>query len=141
MYIFLSLLLVILLIMYICIIFLKRVEEPLHKYYHIIDNNVYAKMDIPEFTDLGVISVHTQGGIDRTNKYDNGNVINKTKSGIPWRKHRDLGTFLKHSETPNCEVYKSSPMTFGLRTMKKIQDGDQISSDFYPLQHFYQSKV
>ena len=141
MYIFLFLLLIICFFIHILSVFCKRVEEPLHKYYHIVDNNVYAKMDIPEFTDLGVISVHTQEGIDRTKKYDNGNIINRTKHNIPWRKHRDLGKFLKHSESPNCEVYKSSPMTFGLRTIKKINDGEQINSDFYPLQQFYQSKV
>lgn len=110
--------------------------EPLHKYYEIKDEKVYAKMNIPLFTDLGVISVYSEEGLQRS-KDTIENEIHYTSKNVPWRKHRELGKFIRHSENPNTEIYKSSPMTFGLRTIKEIKYGEELITDYYPLEKFY----
>lgn len=115
-------------------------EDVLHKYYSIDNNMVYARMDIQPYTDLGVISIHTDEGLWRV-KDTCHNDVHYTAKNIPWRKHRELGKHLRHSEHPNCEVYKSSPMSFGLRTIKPIKVGDEITTDYYPLHSFYGMNV
>ena len=116
------------------------VNDSLQKYYFIDNKRVYAKMDIPEFTDLGVISVHTNDGLSRVRDVID-NEVHYTKENMPWRKHRSIGKYIHHSENPNCEVYKSSPMTFGLRTIKQIKMNEEITTDYYPLHMFYKMKI
>ena len=115
-------------------------SDELKKYYFINDKRVYAKMDIPEFTDLGVISVHTDEGISRV-KDTIDNEVHYTETNMPWRKHRDIGKYVHHSDNPNCEVYKSSPMTFGLRTLKQVAINDELTTDYYPLHIFYKMQI
>lgn len=126
----------ILFLLYLYSNYLTSSVEPLHKFYTIDNNIVIAKMDIPEFTDLGVISVHTHEGIQRTRDTCTNDIM-YTNDNTPWRKHREIGKYIRHSEEPNCEVYKSSPMSFGLRTIHKINIGDEITTDYYPLQRYY----
>ena len=132
-------LLLLIFIIFIYLEFCTSPNEPLHKYYEIRNESVYAKMDIPEFTDLGVISVHGDG-VTRSKDVVN-NKIHYTENNLQWRKHRELGKYIKHSESPNCEVYHSSPLSFGLRTKKKIHMNDELVTDYYPLDLFYNMKV
>lgn len=113
--------------------------EPLHKYYIIKNRTVYAKMNIPAFTDLGIITVHTIDVINRVrDNCDNDIMYSDT---IPWKRHRELGKYIKHSEYPNCEIYNASPTSFGIRTIRVITKGDEINADYFPLQIFYNSDV
>ena len=127
------------LLIYMYVKFLELNNEPLKKYYFIKNNKVYAKMDIPEFTDLGVISIHGEG-ISRSRDTCN-NVLHYTKTNLPWRKHRELGKYIHHSELPNTEIYRSSPLSFGLRTIKKVDINEEISTDYYPLEKYYDMKI
>ena len=112
--------------------------EPLHKYYYIHEERPLAKMKIPDFVDLGVIAIHGNVALRRTRDTTD-NQIQYTSNNTPWRKHRELGKFIRHSEQPNCEVYKSSPMSFGLRTIKHIHENEELTTDYYPLQKHYSS--
>jgi len=122
-------------IIFIYLNFLISNEDPLKKYYYIQNNKVFAQQDLPEFTDLGVISVHNEG-LYRIQNKDNNEIFES--NNMSWRKHRLIGKYFHHSNNPNCEVYKSSPLTFGLRTIKPIQMNEEITADYYPLQRFYE---
>ena len=121
---------------YVFLYFIVSSEDPLLKYYYIRNNKVFAQQDLPAFTDLGVISVHNEG-LTRVKNIGN-NELFETTQNIKWRKHRLIGKHFNHSENPNCEVYKSSPLTFGLRTVKPIKMNTEITADYYPLQRFYE---
>lgn len=131
--------LLVILIVYTFIYFFPN-EDTLQKYYYIENEKVYAKMDIHEYTDLGVISIHTDDALRRVKDTCN-NEIHYTSQNIPWRKHREIGKYIHHSEYPNCEIYRSSPMSFGLRSTKSIKAGQEITTDYYPLHTFYEMKV
>ena len=117
-------------------------SDELQKYYMIDKSKIhglgcFAKQDLPEYLDMGVITVHTYEGVNRLRDPSKKGRIFYTKDNIPWREHRLLGRYTNHSETPNCEVYKSSPMTFGMRTIKKIKQGDELLVDYYPIRSVY----
>ena len=120
----------------------RNEPDSLKKYYGVYDSKIhgrgcFADRDIPEFFDLGVITVHTNDGIGRLKDPSREGRYYYSKQGIPWREHRLLGRYINHSESPNCEVYTSSPLTFGTRTITKIHQGEELTIDYYPLRAVY----
>ena len=135
-FLLLSFLLLLGVLIFMYLYFIVSSEDPLLKYYYISNNKVFAQQDLPEFTDLGVVSVHNEG-LSRLKNIENNETF-ETSQNIKWRKHRLIGKHFNHSNDPNCEVYKSSPLTFGLRTVKPIKMNEEITADYYPLQRFYE---
>ncbi len=133
---------VLLFILILYILTIHNTNDKLEKYYMVSESKIhglgcFAKQDLPEYLDLGVITVHTYEGINRLRDPSKKCRVFYTKNNIPWREHRLLGRYTNHSENPNCEVYKSSPMTFGMRTIKKIKQGNELLIDYYPLRSAY----
>lgn len=119
----------------------KNQEEQLDSLYYIGESNIegvgcFASRDIQPFTDFGVITVHTQEGIERYPKYDTDRYFT-TEENMPWKEHRKLGRFINHSTNPNCEIYKSSPYSYGLRTTKSVTQNEELVLDYFDIRNIY----
>tara|TARA_Y100000389_G_scaffold166982_1_gene171947 strand:- start:390 stop:821 length:432 start_codon:yes stop_codon:yes gene_type:complete len=106
-------------------------KSPIHGY------GCFASKKIMPYTDMGVITVHTTEGIKRMDDPSREGRFYKSSTGLNWREYRLLGRYINHSSTPNCEVYRSSPLTFGVRTSTIIKYRDEITIDYKRLRDFY----
>ncbi len=97
----------------------------------------FANKKIMPYIDLGVISVHGDEGIKRISDPSKEGRYFKTTNGMNWREHRLLGRYINHSNSPNCEVYRSSPLSFGIRTKSTINYGDELTINYKVLRTYY----
>lgn len=119
----------------------KNKESKLDDLYYVNESPIhgigcFASRDISSFHDFGVITVHTKEGIERYPKYNSDRYF-KTDEGMPWKEHRKLGRYINHSQNPNCETYKSSPYSYGLRSIKPIKQNDELLLDYFDIRNIY----
>ena len=109
-------LLLLIFIVFIYLEFCTSPSEPLHKYYEIRNESVYAKMDIPEFTDLGVISVHGDG-VTRSKDVVN-NTIHYTENNL--KITLKIDTFRDFFRDRYCSNLKVSHKKYYISSMLKL---------------------
>ena len=117
-------------------------SDDLDLYYDIGNSSIhgigcFSKKYIMPFTDLGIITVEGDDAIQKISDPSKKGRFFKTVSGINWREHRLLGRYINHSATPNCEVYRSSPVTFGVRTIKEIDFREEITINYKIIRDTY----
>ena len=108
--------------------------------YHVKESTIhgrglFASVKLNKDSDLGVIVVRGENNIRFFRRYNTDRFF-KDKNQKTFKEHRGLGRYLNHSETPNCKIIVNNN-TCSLKTIKDIQEGDELTANYKPFRDAY----